>query len=88
MIRIWQYLQTFCDFVIKHLALAVTKHRPTLDGLAYLFCSPATRRRRRKENPVLRGTTGGHKYRDVVVQVGGRGRVRRLPELSDSKIWS
>jgi hypothetical protein len=44
--------------------------------LKYLRRSPASRRRRRKRNPVPGGilghpVTGGHKYRDLVLQIGG-----------------
>jgi hypothetical protein len=49
---------------------------PCGGGFEYLHRSPASRGRRRKGNPVLRGVTGppvpgGYKYGDLALQVGG-----------------
>jgi hypothetical protein len=48
--------------------------KPPCGGrLEYLHCSLASRRRRRKGNPVPGATLslGGYKYKDMVLQVGG-----------------
>jgi hypothetical protein len=65
---------------------------PVWRGLEYLHRSLASRRRRRKGNPVPGIITGppvtrGHKYRDLVLQVG-EGESLKAPRTIDSKIWS
>jgi hypothetical protein len=54
----------------------IMKDSPCGGGLECPHRSPANSRRRRKGNPVPGGinghpVTGGHKYRDLVLQVGG-----------------
>jgi hypothetical protein len=63
-----------CFYFGGYLTTLYLNEAPCGGGLEYLHRSPASRRRRWKGNPVPeRGllVTGGHKYRDLVLQVGG-----------------
>jgi hypothetical protein len=72
--------------MFTYFLLVLTILCPTCGGgLEYLHRSPESRRRRWKGNPVPRGitgqpVTGGHKYRDLVLQVGeSDARLTTLP---------
>jgi hypothetical protein len=58
-------------FTLK--AVGVTVQLPCGGGFEYLHRSPASRRRRRKGNPV----PGGYKYWDLALQVEGVSSLRQ-----------